>query len=493
MSSKKATPRRKTKPPIAKATVSTVGKERHEKNGTIASYSFVPDDEVQEIIRDVEKFSIRRSKIEDNGESDEETDDSTAMFGKYYRQAHRVGRGKELKGSQVFGFKTPKPGGRKMATPIVGDPAESVDEPRPSRAIAKEKDGADAYFEAHGDDTSAAATSDRTLSRLKTPRLSQETLDKLLAAEPVRYEKEMLALFDGYRDQFERWLQLLSEGFNIVLFGLGSKKSLLEEFRTGPLDGEDCVVVNGFFPSLTTKHILNSLTKDLFEHDGTFSSVVEQVEFIRQELNSVGRRGRVIYLVVHNIDGPNLRGEKAQGMLAQLVAIPAIHLVCSIDHINAPLLWDQQKLSKFNFVWFDATTFMPYSEETRNENSFMVKQSGTLALNSLNHVFASLTPNAKDIYLMIAQYQIDSLHEQEVVDKDNEETAYRGIAFNDLYRKCKGAFLVNSDLTLRAQLIEFRDHKLINVKKGQDGYDYLTIPLNSSTLKEFLEDHRECQ
>lgn len=79
MSSKKATPRRKTKPPIAKATVSTVGKERHEKNGTIASYSFVPDDEVQEIIRDVEKFSIRRSKIEDNGESDEETDDSTAV------------------------------------------------------------------------------------------------------------------------------------------------------------------------------------------------------------------------------------------------------------------------------------------------------------------------------------------------------------------------------------------------------------------------------
>ena len=411
------------------------------------------------------------------------------MFGKYYRQAHRAGRGRELKGSQVFGFKTPKSGAMKAATPVVGGTTESACEPQHSRA--KEKDGADAYFEAHGDDTAAATTSDRTLSRLKTPRLSQETLDQLLAAEPVRYEREMLALFDGYRDQFERWLQLLTEGFNIVLFGLGSKKSLIEEFRTGTLDGEDCVVVNGFFPSLTTKHILNSLSSDLLEHDGAFSSVVEQVEFVRQEQNSVRRKGRPIYLIVHNIDGPNLRGEKAQGMLTQLVAIPSIHLICSIDHINAPLLWDQQKLSKFNFVWFDATTFLPYSEETRNENSFMVKQSGALALNSLNHVFASLTPNAKDIYLMIAQYQIDSLHEQEAVDKDSEETAYRGIAFNDLYRRCKGAFLVNSDLTLRAQLIEFRDHKLINVKKGQDGYDYLMIPLNSSTLKEFMDDQRK--
>ena len=415
------------------------------------------------------------------------------MFGKYYRQAHRVGRGRELKGSQVFGFKTPKSGGMKTATPVFNDIAESACDPKHSRVFASKKDGADAYFDAHGDDATAAATSDRTLSRLKTPRLSQETLDQLLATEPVKYEEEKLALFDGYRDQFERWLQLLSDGFNIVLFGLGSKKSLLEEFRTEALEGQDCVVVNGFFPSLTTKHILNSLTIDLLEHDGTFSSVVEQVEFIRQELNSVERKDRPIYIIVHNIDGPNLRGEKAQGILTQLVAIPMIHLVCSIDHINAPLLWDQQKLSKFTFVWFDATTFMPYSEETRNENSFMVKQSGTLALNSLNHVFASLTPNAKDIYLMIAQYQIDSLHEQEVEDKDNEETAHRGIAFNDLYRKCKGAFLVNSDLTLRAQLIEFRDHKLINVKKGQDGYDYLTIPLISNTLKEFIEDQRTCQ
>ena len=80
MSSKKATPRRKSKPPITmtKASTSTVAKEVHEKNGTIASYSFVPDDDVQEIIRDVEKFSIRRSKNEDDKDSDE-TDDSTAV------------------------------------------------------------------------------------------------------------------------------------------------------------------------------------------------------------------------------------------------------------------------------------------------------------------------------------------------------------------------------------------------------------------------------
>ena len=66
--------------------------------------------------------------------------------------------------------------------------------------------------------------------------------------------------------------------------------------------------------------------------------------------------------------------------------------------------------------------------------------------------------------------------------------SYQGLSFKDLYRRCRRAFLVNSDLTLRAQLTEFRDHKLIRERKGvDDGIDYLIIPLNCVTLSEFLE------
>lgn len=44
-----------------------------------------------------------------------------------------------------------------------------------------------------------------------------------------------------------------------------------------------------------------------------------------------------IYLIIHNIDGPMLRGEKNQQALGQLASIPNMHLLASIDHINAPL------------------------------------------------------------------------------------------------------------------------------------------------------------
>ena len=40
-----------------------------------------------------------------------------------------------------------------------------------------------------------------------------------------------------------------------------------------------------------------------------------------------------------------------------------------------------------------------------------------------------------------------------------------GLSFNSCYSKCREQFLVNSDSTLKAQLIEFRDHKLITSKK----------------------------
>lgn len=44
-----------------------------------------------------------------------------------------------------------------------------------------------------------------------------------------------------------------------------------------------------------------------------------------------------IYLLINNIDGLMLRGEKTQSALGQLASLPNLHMVASIDHINAPL------------------------------------------------------------------------------------------------------------------------------------------------------------
>ena len=97
-------------------------------------------------------------------------------------------------------------------------------------------------------------------------------------------------------------------------------------------------------------------------------------------------------------------------------------------------------LPRFNFIWFDATTFLPYTDEAAGE-SMMVKASGGLQLASITHVLAALTPNAKRIFLVLAKYQIE-----------HQEAHYPGIAFMELYSRCRNEFLVSSDLELKAQV-----------------------------------------
>ncbi|KAK2874708.1 hypothetical protein Q8A67_021861 [Cirrhinus molitorella] len=338
---------------------------------------------------------------------------------------------------------------------------------------AAESDLVEEYFEAHS--SSKVLTSDRTLQKLQTPKLDRETLLSLLSENPPRFAEEIKQLNAKHEKNFNQWMLQLHMGFNILIYGLGSKKLLLEKFRTSMLSDYDHVVVNGFFPSMTLKSILNSLTCDVFEHEGTFRNPADQIDFIIKTLREDPTNH--VFLIINNIDGPMLRGDRNQQALGQLAALPNMHLLASIDHINAPLIWDQAKMSMFNWLWYETTTYMPYTEETSYENSLLVQQTGALALSSLTHVLRSLTPNARGIFRLLAEFQLEN--------KDNP--AYTGLSFQDFYQRCRESFLVNSDITLRTQLTEFRDHKLIRTKKGADGVEYLLIPVDNGTLTDFLE------
>ncbi|XP_023786583.1 origin recognition complex subunit 2 [Cyanistes caeruleus] len=333
------------------------------------------------------------------------------------------------------------------------------------------------YFEAHS--SSKVLTSDRTLQKLRKRRFNQQTLHDLLKNAPLAYAAEIRDLNQQHETLFSKWMLQLHLGFNIVLYGLGSKRDLLEKFRTSLLQDSVHLVVNGYFPSITVRSILNSITEEVLDHIGTFRSPLDQLEFISKRFKEDS--SLELYVLIHNLDSQMLRGERSQQILAQLSSLPSIYLIASIDHINAPLMWDQAKLSLYNWLWYETTTFNPYVEETSYENSLLVQQSGSLALSSLTHVLHSLTLNARGIFRLLAQRQLEK----------KDSPSYPGLSFQDFYQQCREAFLVNSDLTLRAQLTEFRDHKLIRTKRGADGVEYLLIPVDDSTLTDFLEKEDE--
>ncbi|XP_053135357.1 origin recognition complex subunit 2 isoform X2 [Hemicordylus capensis] len=349
----------------------------------------------------------------------------------------------------------------------------------PAKKLKKETSSnlVEEYFEAHS--SSKVLTSDRTLQKLQRGKLDQESLQNLLNKVPVAFAAEREELTKQHESLFNKWMLQLRLGFNIMLYGLGSKRELLEKFRISFLQDSVHIVVNGFFPNMTLKSILNSITEEVLDHVGTFRSPQDQLDLIMKRFKE--DPSLELYLIIHNLDSQMLRGDKSQQILGQLSSLPNIYFIASIDHINAPLMWDQAKQSLYNWLWYETTTYSPYVEETSYENSLLIQQSGALALSSLTHVLRSLTPNARGIFRLLVQYQLEN--------KDN--TSYPGLSFQDFYQQCREAFLVNSDLTLRAQLTEFRDHKLIRTKRGTDGVEYLLIPVDPGTLTDFLQKDNE--
>uniref|UniRef100_A0A8C4IFE2 Origin recognition complex subunit 2 n=1 Tax=Dicentrarchus labrax TaxID=13489 RepID=A0A8C4IFE2_DICLA len=364
--------------------------------------------------------------------------------------------------------KTPRTPSKGLSAALYKTPAKK------SKSTPDQPSMVEEYFEAHG--SSKVLTSDRTLERLHTPKLDRETLVQLLEGKPSCYSEEIQQLHNKHRKHFSKWMLQLQLGFSVLVYGLGSKKALLEDFRVSQLGQEIHLVVNGFFPSITLKSILNALTCEALEHQGSFRTPSDQIQYISQTLKD--SPDLHVYLLIHNIDGLMLRGEKTQSALGQLASLPNLHLVASLDHINAPLVWDQFQQSQFNWLWWECVTFQHYAEETSYENSLLVQQTGALALSSLTHVLRSLTPNARGIFQLLVKFQLEN--------KDNP--SYTGLSFQDFYQRCREAFLVNSDLTLRTQLTEFRDHKLIRTRKGADGVEYLMVAVDASTLMDFLEN-----
>jgi origin recognition complex subunit 2 len=200
----------------------------------------------------------------------------------------------------------------------------------------------DDYF---SNQSSKTKTSDHTLDRLKNPRLPHDQLLKLLSNMPVSkdHEAAIKELNEEHKLQFDKWLTYFDQGFTVLLHGLGSKRNLLQAFHKERLANEHVVVVNGFFPSLTIRDILDAIANDILELSFTSGNPHEVVNLIEKEMKNQSFR---LFIMVHNIDGSMLRNDKAQSVLSRLAAVKNIHMIASIDHINGPLC----KLKNYIFI-----------------------------------------------------------------------------------------------------------------------------------------------
>ncbi|KAJ8325759.1 Origin recognition complex subunit 2 [Batrachochytrium dendrobatidis] len=370
---------------------------------------------------------------------------------------------------------------------------------------------------------SKSSTSNNTLSKL--PVLESKRFYEILATVQTKHAKELELLHHRHQQRFGQWSFELHQGFNMLFYGFGSKRDLIEEFAAQCLSDYPILIVNGLFPTISLRDILSKVLNDVIQHDGQCGSLFDQVSHITSYFSSCTRQIDRLYLVIHNIDGINLRNEKTHTALSRLAECRNIYMLASVDHINAGLLWDTVKMTRFNWLWQDATTFASYIEETSFENSMMLQQS-EIGLQRTLQVLRSLTVNVRKIYRILIDHQItannelaghtskDDMDQMDEVgqpkakqgkklakalpfkshlvtkthSKKTDSSIFPGLSFQLFYQQANEQFLTNNETTFRTQLTEFRDHSIVKMRTGSDGTEMLYIPLATSVLCQLSED-----
>ena len=93
---------------------------------------------------------------------------------------------------------------------------------------------------------------------------------------------------------------------------------------------------------------------------------------------------------------------------------------------------------------------------------------GGITQRGIGYVLSSLTRNSRSILRVLCEYQL-------------EHSGKQGLPFSDYYRLCREKFLVHTDLSLRTQLTDLRDHQLVRTRKV-GGVDYLYTPFPKEAL-----------
>ena len=139
-------------------------------------------------------------------------------------------------------------------------------------------------------------------------------------------------------------------------------------------------------------------------------------------------------------------------------------------------VWDKKMVHKqFNWLWHHVPTFAPYKVEGVFFPLVLAQGSTAQTAKTAAIVLQSLTPNAQNVFKILADYQLSH------PDED-------GMPTEDLYSASRERFFVSSQVTLNSHLTEFKDHELVKTKRNSDGQECLNIPLSSDALRQLLLD-----
>jgi origin recognition complex subunit 2 len=197
-------------------------------------------------------------------------------------------------------------------------------------------------------------------------------------------------------------------------------------------------------------------------------------------------------------------------------------------------MWDRSMGDKFQWRWKDATTFDRYDVETASNKIVLVETGDGARVSGAENVLHALNDNSRKIFRLLAMHQLQVIKEKgaankegddrdeddddgrSVDDKEQDEDedesedeesrkkrksggkrkrskasefdmSLSGLPFKSLFQLCIENFAATNSDTFRAQLGEFKDHKIILTRKNAQNQEILYIPFDADSLKTLVK------
>lgn len=338
-----------------------------------------------------------------------------------------------------------------------------------------------------------------------------------------RHEPEMGFLLDLHSRAYDQWIFELEQGFNICLYGYGSKRTMMENFMRrlythlseqepykGTKKTPKIVVINGYTAGLSVKDVLTTIASTVIPANVKIpNQPASLLDYILEHLTTKPPT-HPVPVILNSIDSFHLRKTPVPSMLARLAAHPAINLICTADTPNFPLLWDVGLKTQYKFLFHDATTFAPYDAEVdvvENVNELLGRSGRRVGgRDGVGFVLRSLPENARLLFRILVMEQLalsimegrDFAHEDAppVMPKAHNSIQHKsvmpessqGVEYRVLYHKAVGEFVCSSEVGFRTLLKEFHDHQMIESRKDAMGTERLWVPFRQEELEGLAED-----
>jgi origin recognition complex subunit 2 len=363
-------------------------------------------------------------------------------------------------------------------------------------------------------------TSNNTLSAQSL--LNHDEYFQSIQSYQDRHQSEIDFLLELHGRAYDQWIFELEQGFNICLYGYGSKRVITERFTAhlyhslldrAPYKGTKktpkIVVVNGYAAGTTLKEVLVTIASAIVPANLKLpNQPAVLLDFILEHLTN-NPPSHPVPVVLNSIDSPYLRKSPLPSMLARLAAHTSVNLICTADAPNFPLLWDVGLKTQYKFLFHDATTFAPYDAEidtveTVNE---LLGRSGRRVggRDGVGFVLRSLPEQARELFRILVMEQLAlSMMEGGNMDEGDDMSATpkskgaqaknalpesnQGVEYRVLYHKAVEAFVCTSEVSFRTLLKEFHDHQMIESRKDGMGTERLWVPFRQEELEGLAED-----